>query len=452
MPLSEAVPMAVGTAGSAVAFAGITVVIALVGLSVVGIPFLGQMGLAAAATVVVAVLVALTLLPALIGFMGLRIATRRRALPTVPLGRRWALTVTRHPVAALLGVIVLGVVAASPVLGIRLGLPDDGTMPKNTTQRHAYDLLSKGFGAGFNGPLTVVVDATGKPNPVAIGKLAATGLGKFPGVAAASPAIPNATGDISIIQVTPKSSPSSTATSHLVSQLRAGAAKVRQQYHISIYVTGTTALNIDISNKLASALPVLIVLIVGLALLLLIVVFRALLVPLVAVLGFLLTIGATLGVITFVFQEGHGASLFGTAGAGIIVSFLPVLLVAILFGLAMDYEMFLVSRMHEAHAHGESAVDATVTGFSGSARVVTAAAVIMFSVFASFLTSEDTVIKSIAFGLAFGVLFDAFLVRMTLIPAVHTLLGDRGWRLPRWVARILPNLDIEGERLAPRPR
>jgi RND superfamily putative drug exporter len=452
MPLSEAVPMAIGTAGSAVAFAGTTVVIALVGLSVVGIPFLSQMGIAAAATVVIAVLVALTLLPALIAFMGPRIATRRRSLPALTLGRRWALTVTRHPVAALLGVIVLGVVAASPVLGIRLGLPDGGTMPKNTTQRQAYDLLSKGFGAGFNGPLTVVVDATGKPNPVAIGKAAATGLGKFPGVAAASPAIPNSTGNISIIQVTPKNSPSSAATSHLVSQLRAGAAKVRQQYHISLYVTGTTALNIDISNKLGSALPLLIVLIVGLALLLLILVFRSLLVPLVAVLGFLLTIGATLGVITFVFQEGHGASLFGAAGAGIITSFLPVLLVAIVFGLAMDYEMFLVSRMHEAHAQGESAVDATVTGFSGSARVVTAAAVIMFSVFASFVTSEETVIKSIAFGLAVGVLFDAFLVRMTLIPAVHTLLGDRGWWLPRWLARILPNLDIEGERLAHRPR
>jgi RND superfamily putative drug exporter len=408
------------------------------------------MGIAAAATIVVAVLIALTLLPALIGFMGDRIATRRRALPSVTLGRRWALTVTRHPVAALLGVIVLGVFAAMPVLGIRLGLPDDGTMPKNTPQRQAYDLLSHGFGAGFNGPLIVVIDATGKRNPVAIGKAAAAGLGKLPDVAAVSAAILNATGDLSIIQVTPRSSPSSAATSHLVTVIRSEAAKVRQKYHISTYVTGATAVNIDTADKLAAALPELTVLIVGLALLILIVAFRALPVPLVAVLGFLLTIGATLGVLTFVFQEGHGLALFGGGGAGPILSFLPVTLVAILFGLAMDYEMFLVSRMHEAYAHGESAVDATVTGISSSARVVTAAAIIMFSVFASFMTEQGTVIKSVAFGLAFGVLFDAFLVRMTLIPAVHTLLGNRAWWLPRWLARALPNLDVEGERLAPR--
>ncbi len=446
-PPAEAVPRAIGTAGSAVLFAGITVVVALVGLTVVGIPFLAAMGLAAAATVVIAVLIALTLLPALLGFAGTRAARRRRPLPAVTLGRRWSTAVTRHPLVALAGVVALFAVAAVPAIHIRLGLPDAGTSPKNTTERRAYDLLTNGFGPGFNGPLLVVVDATGKKNPVSIGKQAAKLLGKLPNVAAVSRPIANSTGDVSIIQVTPKSGPSSQATKSLLNLIRTRAAEAKKKYHVAGYVTGPTAVNADTSNKLTSALPVFLLLIVGIAFLLLVVVFRALLVPLVAVLGFLLTIGATLGAVTWVFQDGHGLSQLGVDKTSPVVSFVPVLAVAILFGLAMDYEVFLVSRMHEAHTRGASATDATVTGFSDSARVVTSAAVIMISVFASFISGADVVIKSVAFALTFGIIFDAFLVRLTLIPALHRLLGNRAWWLPRPLDQTLPNLDIEGENL-----
>jgi RND superfamily putative drug exporter len=447
----ESVTRAVATAGSAVVFAGVTVVIALVGLTVVGIPFLSAMGLAAAGTVVVAVLIAITLMPAVLGLLGARAAGHRRSLPEVTLGRRWAGIVTRNPVLAVVGVIVLFAVIALPALHLRQGLPGDSTKPKKTTERQAYDLLAKGFGAGFNGPLTVVVDATGRPKTelATIQTQVVAGLGKFPDVAAVSAAIPNSTGEVSIIQVTPASGPTSAATKQLVDSIRTRAGPVAAKAGIAIYVTGTAAVNIDTSDKLASALPIFIALIVGLALILLIIVFRSLFVPLAAVLGFLLTIGASLGAVTFVFQDGHGLSLIGGSQTGPVISFLPVLMVAILFGLSMDYEVFLVSRMREAFTHGDTATDATVNGFAASARVVTTAALIMTSVFIAFIIGGEIVIKSIAFSLAFGVVFDAFLVRMTLIPAIHQLLGDRAWWLPGWLARILPNVDIEGHTLPP---
>jgi RND superfamily putative drug exporter len=449
LPPDEAVPRAIATAGSAVAFAGTTVVIALLGLSVVGIPFLTAMGLAAAATVIVAVLIALTLLPALLGFAGTRVAKQRRALPPVTRGHRWGAFVNRRPLPILVAVLALFVVVALPVIHLRQGLPDDRSAPKSTTQRRAYDLLTEGFGAGYNGPLTIVVDATGHQGPVAIGKEASHLLGKEPGVAAVSPAIANPSGNISIIEVTPKTSPTSPATQDLVNLIRRQAAKIEQRYHVTTYVTGPTAINIDVSSKLAAALPVFVILIVGLAFLLLVLVFRSLLVPLTAVVGFLLTIGAALGAATFVFQNGNGLSLLGIDTAGPVVSFLPVLIVAILFGLAMDYEVFLVSRMREAHSRGEPASEATVDGFSASSRVVTAAAIIMISVFTAFVSEPDVVTKSIAFTLAFGVLFDAFVVRMTFVPAVHSLLGERAWWLPAWLKRRLPDVDIEGAGLEP---
>jgi putative drug exporter of the RND superfamily len=449
MSVSEAVPRAVATAGSAVAFAGTTVVIALVGLSVVGIPFLGAMGIAAAGTIVIAVLIALTLLPALIGFAGGRVARRHRPLPQRTLGRRWAELVTRHPVLALGAVLAAFAVSSVPALHIRQALPDDGSKPSGTTERRAYDLLTTGFGPGFTGPLTVVVDATGKPNPRQIGERAVQLLGRVPNVAGVAGPVANASGDISIVQVTPKSSPSATATTNLVKLIRRRAAAIRARYGVGTYVTGQTAVNIDTSTKLTSALPVFIVVVVGLAVLLLIVLFRSLLVPVVALGGFLMSVAAALGATTFVFQDGHGLSALGLDRPDPIVSFVPVFIVAILFGLSMDYEVFLVTRMREAYTRGENASEATVTGFSESARVVTAAALIMVSVFSAFVSSDALVIKSLAFALAFGILFDAFLVRMTAIPAVHQLLGDRAWWLPSGLDRRLPNLDVEGNELAP---
>jgi putative drug exporter of the RND superfamily len=443
----ESVARAVATAGSAVVFAGVTVLIALAGLLVVGIPFLSVMGLAAAGTVAIAVLIALTLLPAILGFVGQRAARGRKPRPGPTMGLRWAQLVTRRPLIAIAAVVALLVLVATPAMHLRQGLPDDGTKATDTTERKSYDLLTKGFGPGFTGPLTIAIDSTGKPYPQEITKQAVGLLKRFPGVAAVSDPLANKSGDVAIIIVTPTTSPSSEATKDLVGRMRDLASDVRQESGIDAMVTGTTAINLDTSDKLTAALPVFVVLVVGLALILLMLVFRSIMVPLKAVAGFLLTIAAALGAVVWIFQSGNLADVLGVASTSPIVSFLPILMVAILFGLAMDYEVFLVSRMRESYVHTGRARDATVTGFQASARVVTAAALIMIAVFSGFILDDDVVIKSIGFALAFGVLVDAFFVRMTLVPAVLALLDRRAWWLPKWLDKRMPNLDIEGEKL-----
>jgi putative drug exporter of the RND superfamily len=443
----ESVARAIGTAGSAVVFAGVTVLIALVGLLVVGIPFLSVMGLAAAGTVAIAVLIALTLLPALLGFAGQRAGRGRRPRTGTTMGLRWARLVTRWPVIAIVAVIAILGVIATPALNLRMGLPDDGIKAHDTTERRSYDLLTKGFGAGFTGPLTIVIDSTGQDNPREIADEAARALKDFPNVAAVSDPAFNSSGDVAVILVTPTGSPSSQATKDLVGEMRDVGAELRRDTGIDAMVTGTTAINIDTSDKLSKALPVFLVLVVGLALLLLTLVFRSIPVPLKAAAGFLLTIGAALGIVVWIFQSGNLADPLGVTATAPIVSFLPILMVAILFGLAMDYEVFLVSRIRESYVHTGNAADATVSGFSASARVVTAAALIMIAVFSGFIITDDVVIKSIGLALAFGVLADAFFVRMTLVPAVLALLDRRAWWLPRWMDRRMPNLDIEGEKL-----
>jgi RND superfamily putative drug exporter len=444
---AESVARATATAGSAVVFAGITVLIALVGLLVVGIPFLSVMGLAAAGTVAIAVLIALTLLPALLGFAGARAGRGRKPKTGDTAGLRWGQLITRRPLIAIGGVILVLGAAALPILDLRQGLPDDGTKAKDTTERKSYDLLTKAFGPGFAGPLTTVIDFGNTNDPKAIAVAARDELRKFKGVAAVSDPIFNRSGQVAIIIVTPSGSPSSQATKDLVASMRDEAAKIRSQSGINAMVTGQTAINIDTSDKLTAALPVFLVLVVGLALLLLTVVFRSIPVPLKAAAGFLLTIAASLGAVCWIFQQGNLADVLAVSSTAPIVSFLPILMVAILFGLAMDYEVFLVSRMRESYVHTGNARDAIVSGFQASARVVTAAALIMIAVFSGFIISDDVVIKSIGFALAFGVLVDAFLVRMTLVPAVLALLDRRAWWLPRALDRRLPNLDIEGEKL-----
>ncbi len=445
----ESVARAVGTAGSAVAFAGLTVVIALAGLTVVGIPFLSVMGLAAAGTIVIAVLIALTLLPALLGFAGTRAGKGKTPGATGDtMGRRWVRVATRRPWLSIAGVIVVLGVIALPALHLRLRLPDAGTKPTSDTERRAYDLLTKGFGPGFNGPLTVVVDVSKRPSARGSAEtVAAKQLATFPDVAAVSTPITNRTGDVFIIRVTPKSGPSSAATKKLVSLLRSRADEVRKRFNVDGLVTGTTAINIDTSDKLSAALPVYLVVVVGLALLLLLLVFRSLAVPVTAVVGFLLTIASTMGIVVFVFQQGHLAGLFGVQNTSPVISFLPITMIAILFGLAMDYQVFLVSRMRETYVHGGDPQRAVISGFSASARVVTAAAIIMICVFGSFIFGPEPTIKSIGLALAFGVFADAFLVRMTLVPAILILLGHRAWKLPSALGRALPNVDIEGEQL-----
>ncbi|MFC8917089.1 MMPL family transporter [Streptomyces sp. NPDC057116] len=439
----EAAGRAVGTAGSAVVFAGLTVVIALVGLAVVNIPMLSKMGFAAAGTVLIAVLIALTLIPALLGYAGGRVVGRKARKNPEPaaadakpnMGTRWARFVLRRPVAVLLvGVIGLGAVAV-PAASLEMGLPDDGAQPTSTTQRRAYDLLSDGFGPGSNGPLMVVVDGD-----KAAADRTVTEIKGLDGVAAVTPATPNKAGDTSIITVVPKDRPSSVETENLVHSIRDTTGD-------DVLVTGATAMNIDFSQKMNDALLPYLALVVGLAFLLLMVVFRSVLVPLKAALGFLLSVVAALGAVVAVFQWGWLGSVFGVEQTGPIMSMMPIFMVGVVFGLAMDYEVFLVTRMREAYVHGERPGEAIVTGFRHGARVVTAAAVIMIAVFAGFIGSSEQMVKMIGFGLAVAVVFDAFVVRMAIVPAVLALLGRKAWWLPRWLDRALPNVDVEGEGL-----
>jgi len=467
----EAAAQATGTAGSAVVFAGLTVIIALTGLVVLNIPFLTVMGLAAAGTVGVAVLIAITLLPALIGFAGPRLARtnrllayrfgRKAAADGVPFSERWARFVTKRPLPVLAIGLVTLVGIALPALHMRLGLPDAGNQPTSSTERKAYDLLTEGFGPGFNGTLTVVVDAPGlsAENQKKVAEAASSGLNALPDVVAVGKPAQNASGDVTIVSVTPRSGPSSEATKDLVSLIRDKAAEIRRKSGIDVLVTGQTAINIDTADRLSSKLPAYIAIVVGLALLLLTLVFRSILVPVKAAAGFLLSIAAAMGLVVWVFQDGHLGGLFDVTRTGPIVSFLPVLLIGILFGLAMDYEVFLISRVREQFVHTGDAREAVVRGYRYSGRVVIAAAVIMISVFGSYVLDVSPVVKSIGLSLAFGVLVDAFVVRLTLVPAVMSLLGRSAWRLPRRVDRLMPNVDIEGEGLvetlkhsrAPRP-
>ncbi|GHB23030.1 MMPL family transporter [Streptomyces clavifer] len=450
----EAAARANGTAGSAVVFAGLTVVIALAGLAVVNLPILTAMGLAAAGAVVIAVLVATTLVPALLGFAGERVRgrNRKKAAPadtTKPgLGQRWISYVLRKPARMLLlAVVALGVVAL-PATQLELGLPDDGSKAASSTQRMAYDMLSESFGPGFNGPLTVTVDDQDPAVARAGAESLGTSLADLPDVAAVVPAVFNEAGDTAIITVIPDSAPGSEATKALVADIRAEAGDLRSDTGARSLVTGTTALNIDISDRFSAAIVPYLALVVGLAVLVLILVFRSILVPVKAALGFLLSVLASLGALVAVFQWGWLKDLVGLEQTGPIMSLMPVLMVGIMFGLAMDYQVFLVTRMREAYVHGADARTAVETGFKHSATVVTAAALIMISVFVGFVGSHDAMIKALGVGLAIAVALDAFVVRMTIVPAALALLGKRAWSLPAWIDRILPNVDIEGEKLA----
>jgi RND superfamily putative drug exporter len=460
----EAAGLAVGTAGSAVVFAGTTVIIALAGLGVVGIPELTKMGLGGAGAVALAVLVALTLVPALLGAFGGRVLSRsarkyvRRGSQSphpVPaaagrpqLGSRWARFVLRRPVAVLIVAgIGLGAVAV-PALSLELGLPGDESKPVETTQRRAYDLLSEGFGPGFNGPLTVVVDLSGSADAEATTDGVAETLRGLDGVASVGAPVLSETEDTAILTAVPETAPASSETKDLVQEIRSVVSGVEADTGADILVTGTTALNIDISDAMSDALLPYLSVVIGLAVLLLLVVFRSVLVPVKAALGFLLSVGAAFGVLVVVFQWGWGADLIGIEQTGPVMSLMPILIIGIVFGLAMDYEVFLFTRVREAHVHGASPDEAIVHGFRHSGRVVAAAAVIMCSVFAGFIGIHSPTIQTMGVGLAFAVAFDAFVVRMAIAPAVMALLGHRAWWLPRIVDRVLPSVDIEGEALS----
>lgn len=456
MDLRESIALATGTAGNAVTFAGATVVIALAALGITGIPFLGVMGVVAAATVVVAVLAAITLTPALLSFLGHRVLPeRQRARLARKNGdsatRGWAAAVQRRPWLAVVGVAVIASVLAIPATQLRLGLPDGSQEPADSTAYRTYDLIRDNFGAGANGPVIAVATLDAPlADEAALTDLQldiAEDLLDVDGVRYVVPFGASEDGDTLAFQLMPAEGPGEEATVELVDRLIADQDELGAAHGVEVGYTGQTVANIDVSAQLGDALPVYLLVVVGLSLVLLLLVFRSLWVPLLASLGFLLTVVASFGAVVAVYQLGHLSMLFGVNEPGPVLSFLPIILIGVLFGLAMDYQVFLVSAMREMHVHGTDARTAVVTGFNQSARVVTAAAIIMVSVFGGFIFAELAMIRPIGFGLAFGVLVDAFLVRMTLTPAVLSLLGEKAWWLPRRLDRALPNVDVEGAKL-----
>lgn len=448
---AHATGRAVGTAGSSVVFAGLTVVIALVGLTVVGIPMISVMGLTAALAVVMAVLAAVTLLPAFLGLFGHRaFAGRINALrqgdepDTAPTnGLRWAKLIAAHPVPAIIAVVVALGVIALPTTKLQLGMDVAAT----GDQKNAVKLLDQGFGEGLTGPLIVVADGAESSSAPAGYKALADQIRALPDVQMVTPPQLNPDGTGALISVIPASGPSSPQTQALVDSIRGLEQGIADATGVQFGVTGQTAILSDLSESMTKALVPYLALVVGLAFLVLTLVFRSLLVPLTATMGFVLSIGATFGATVAVFQEGW----FGlVSDPGPIISFLPIFLIGIVFGLAMDYQVFLVTRMREKFVTGDTdrtAQEAVITGFQRSARVVTCAAIIMISVFAAFILSPDSVAKSMGFALAVAVVFDAFVVRMVFIPAVMSLLGEKAWYLPRWLDRLLPDVDVEGDKM-----
>ncbi len=448
---AEAAGRAVATAGSAVVFAGLTVIIALVALRVAGIPFLSDMGAAAGFTVAVAVLIAITLLPAVLGVFGAaafagRVPMLHQRDPEVaPRAERYARFLTRRPLLTLAAGVALLAAVAVPALGLTLAVPGQATSDPSSSPRKAYDLIDAEFGPGRNGPLLVVVDARHAtvPREQLLGAVVST-IKDEGDVEHAQVIAVNGEGDAAQVVITPKFGPRSAETKALVERIRDAESELRRTTGVTYGVTGQAAMEIDISNTLADALVPYLAVVVGLAFVLLMLVFRSVLVPLTATLGFLLSMAATFGAIVAIFQEGW---LGLVSNPQPIVSFMPIFLIGVVFGLAMDYQVFLVSRIREEYIRGASARQAIVAGCSHGARVVTAAALIMMSVFAAFIAEPDTFIKAMGFALAAAVFFDAFIVRMVIIPSVLAVLGDRVWWLPRWLDRVLPDVDIEGRKL-----
>lgn len=368
---------------------------------------------------------------------------------------RWAGLVTKHPVVTTVAVVASLGALSVPAASLALALPNAGMLPQDSQARQAYDLVSEHFGPGFNGPLIMTGTIVTSNDPLTLMHDIADDIAKLPGVESVALATPNATADTGIVQVIPTTAPDDATTADLVRELRDQHDRILAEYGVDMKVTGFTAVAIDISDRLGGALLPFGVFVVGLSLVLLAIVFRSIWVPLKAAAGYLLSVGAAFGIVSLVFVHGVGADLLNVTKVGPIISFMPIVLMGVLFGLAMDYEVFLVSRMREDFVHGrrraggrtdrQVAQDAVRSGYTASARVVAAAAVIMFAVFAAFVPEGDMNLKPIALGLASGVAIDAFLVRMTLVPAVMALLGDKAWWMPAWLARRLPHFDIEGE-------
>jgi putative drug exporter of the RND superfamily len=456
----DAATTAVATAGRAVVFAGATVAISISGLMVIGLSFVTKLGLGAASTVVVSVAAAVTLLPALLGKLGHRVNKWR--IPTFvtqdgagELARerswvnRWGKLVTRRPRTAILVSLAALIAFALPMASLELGSSDASTHAKHTTTRKAYDLLSEGFGPGLNGPLKVAVDQ--KDDSGAANKLAGA-FAKTPGVAGVAPPVMNEKGDAAVVVVYPTSKPQATETADLVDRLRAETVpQTLKGSPAKAYVGGQTAAYGDIATRMLERMPYFLLLVIGIIFFVLTMAFRSIVVAFKAALATLLSGAAAIGAVVAVFQEGWGSSLVGLDRTGPIESYMPMILFAILFGLSMDYEVFLVSRIREAYTKGASARRAITDGVGAIGKVIVAAGTIMVAVFSSFVLGDDRVIKEFGLGLAVAILMDAFVVRMMLVPAVMHLLGDRAWYIPRWLDRLLPHLTIEPPESEPEP-
>ncbi|MCV7620886.1 MMPL family transporter [Micrococcus luteus] len=459
--LHEAIALANGTSGNAVVFAGITVIVALVGLNVTGIPFLGLMGTVGAVCVAVAVLVAVTLTPALLSLAGMRILSKKeraRLADEGPAsvaegsaavrraGRRSTMS-TPAAIASALAAVALLVLVALPVGSMRLGLPDGGSEPEGSDSQVAYELTAEKFGEGYNGPLVVTVDLpAGLDEDAAEDARLAVGeqLAGLEHAHAVVPAGFNEDRTVTMFQVLPEEGPNAVSTEELVRDLRATEPAGEAS---NLGVAGMTSGFIDVSEKLSDALPLYLGVVVGLSLLIMVLVFRSILVPLIATGGFVLSMFAAMGGVVAIYQWGWLGSVFGVHNPGPVLSFLPTIMIGVLFGLAMDYQLFIASGMREAYAHGLPARQAVLTGLRSGRAVVIAAAIIMISVFGGFIFAHDAMIRPMGFGLAFGVLLDAFVVRLLLMPALMHLLGEKAWWLPRWLDRIMPDVDVEGAQL-----
>jgi RND superfamily putative drug exporter len=450
MDSTDAAAAAASTAGRAVVFAGVTVAISISALLVIGLDFITKLGLGAAITVVTAVIAAVTLLPAILSALGPRVNKwkvpfiTREGSPAADersFFAKWGRFVTRNATPVLIVTLIVLIVLAAPVAWARLGAADNGTAPAGTTQREAYDLLAEGFGEGFNGPLLVTVDQTDDPNA---GNELAQVLAEQEGVAFVPPAIQNESGDTAIVTVFPTSSPQSEATQELVRELRAETIPAALEgSEAEAFVGGNTAAFEDIATQIEDRLPLFMLTVIGIIFVILSMAFRSVVVALKASVTTLLSALAASGVLVAVFQFGWGNEIIGLDQTGPIETFLPPIIFAILFGLAMDYEVFLVSRIREEYVRSGDSRQAIRDGISAIGRVVVAAALIMASVFISFVFEPDRGIKEFGLGLGVAILIDAFIVRMAMVPAIMQLMGDRMWWMPRWLDRILPRITIE---------
>jgi RND superfamily putative drug exporter len=464
MSVNKSIALANGTSGSAVLFAGITVIIALLALNLTGIGFLGMMGTVGAFAILVAVLAALTFTPAIMRFTGLKVLSRRErrrrdellagnapeVSEKVKAKRDREVWAAKRPILALLVTVIALVIVALPLGSMRLGLPDGSSEPVDSTQYRAYSLISEGFGAGANGQITAAVsfDAPlSEDGALKAQAQIATQLMDVKNVEAVVSGSPSADKKTLVFSVVPLEGPASVSTEQVVTDIRNVAPSIAAETSGHLGVTGAAALNIDISKKLAGALPLYLATVMGLSILLMILVFRSIWMPIIASAGFLLSILSAMGAVTAVFQWGWLGQVFGVHDPGPIMNFLPTILIGVLFGLAMDYQLFIATGIREAYAHGESARAAISHGVRAGRAVVIAAAIIMVAVFGSFAFADSATIRPMGFGLAVGVLVDAFLVRLLLVPAALRLLGDKAWWLPRWLDKVLPDVDVEGAKL-----